>query len=346
MELNTLERTFFDSVVRVQLDFPMNATLKVQEETIDAIVVPEINSNGQFRFKYFNATPYRPPSKDGVLTFVDNEMFGAHPSLQKAWFQNEEVIVTLKKSETFPPREISFHIRVKVLFAASGHTGGLALDRNTIVLEENTLTEARFSLLNFPDFLCGQLTPSPAFFENAEELVENELPDGWSLVLKPPPSRIVLDGNEGWAVTLTKEEMETRGSVTHMGAFTFHDGRKFGTEELNEILTGTGSFLAFVAGHFCLPTVLVGYNENRSAVWGRVYGFPSAQDKSLNWFVNDHDVPQGAYLVRLFPKFWEKWKAKKEEISQAIDLYIRSISSKQTGMFSVRLAKVTRPWKH
>ena len=46
MELNALERTFFDDVLRIQLDVPINATLTVQDESIDMIVVPEINNNG------------------------------------------------------------------------------------------------------------------------------------------------------------------------------------------------------------------------------------------------------------------------------------------------------------
>ena len=331
MELTALERTFFEQVLRVQLDVPIHATLTVQEETIDMIVVPEISNNGHFQFKFSNATAYHPQAENGVITFTGNEMLGVHPSLEMAWLRDEEVKVTLKKSVRFPPQEITFDIKAKVLYAESGHMGRLALDRNMVMLEESLLTETRFSLMNFPDFQCGHYFPDPSFFAKVKELAANELPEGWALSLKPPPSRIVLDGDEEWAVTITKEKKETRGSITHFGAVTFHDGRAYSTEVLTEILAGTGTFFAFVASRHCFPTVAVGYNEKGRPVWGRVASFPDAHNKPLNWFVHSQDVPQGLYLGRLFPKFWEKWKVKSREISEAIDLYIRSTTSSQSG---------------
>ena len=331
MELNALERTFFDDVLRIQLDVPINATLTVQDESIDMIVVPEINNNGYFEFKYFSATPHRPQAENGVMTFTDNQVFGVHPFMEKAWLQDEVVQVTLKKSVSFPPQEITFNVNAEVVHAGSGHMGRLALDRNMVVLEESPFTETRFSLMNFPDFEYGYSFPDPTFFANAQKLADNELPDGWSFRLKAPPSRITLDGDEGWSVTIAKEETETRGSITHTGVITFHDSRAYSPDALTETLTGIGTFFAFVAGHHCFPTVAVGYNKERRPVWGRVARFPDAQRKPLNWFVNSQDIPQGGYLESLFPKFWEKWKVKSKEIGEAIDLYIRSATSRQYG---------------
>ena len=331
MELNALEKTFFDNVLGLSLDVPVNATLTIKDESIDMIVVPEIDSDGHFGFKYSNATPYRPRTENGAITLTGNEIFGVHPSLEMAWLRDEVVKVTLKKSVSFPPRESNFDIKAEVLYAETGHMGRLALDRNMIVLEESPFTETRFSLMNFPDFKYGHSFPDPTFFAKAQKLADNELPDGWSFRLTAPPSRIALDGDEGWSVTITKEETETRGSIAHTGVITFHDSRAYSTEALTEILTGIGTFFAFVAGHHCFPTVAVGYNEERRPVWGRVARFPDARPKPLNWFVNSQDIPQGGYLERLFPKFWEKWKVKSREISEAIDLYIRSATSRQNG---------------
>ena len=331
MELNALERTFFDEVLRLQLDVPINATLTVQDEPIDMIVVPEITKDGRFEFKFFNADPYHPQTENGVITLTENEIFGVHPSLEMAWLRDEVVKLTLKKSVSFPPQENTFDIKAEVLNAGPGHMGRLALDQNMVVLEESPFTETRFSLMNFPDFKYGHSFPDPTFFANVQELIDNELPDGWSFRIKAPPSRITLDGDEGWSVTITREETETRGSITHTGVITFHDSRSYSTDALTETLTGIGTFFAFVAGHHCFPTVAVGYNKERRPVWGRVARFPDAQHKPFNWFVNSQDIPQGGYLEKLFPTFWEKWKVKGREISEAIDLYIRSATSRRNG---------------
>ena len=66
-------------------------------------------------------------------------------------------------------------------------------------------------------------------------------------------------------------------------------------------------------------------------MWGRVAQFPDAQQKRLNWFVNSQDIPEGVYLEELFPKFWERWCEKSTEISEAIDLYVRSATSRRNG---------------
>lgn len=331
MELNALERTFFNEVLRVQLDVPINATLTVQDESIDMIVVPEITNDGHFEFKFYNASPYHPQAENGVMTFVGNEIFGIHPSLETAWLRDEVVKLTLKKSVSFPPQENTFDIKAEVLYAEPGHMGRLTLDRNIVVREESPLTEARFSLINFPNFRCGYYFPDPTFIAKTQKLVDDELPDDWSVRINAPPNRITLGGDEGWYATITKEETETRGSTTHTGVIAFHDGREYSTGALTEILTGLGAFFAFVAGHHCFPTVTVGYNEGRSPAWGRIARFPDIQPKRLNWFVNSQDIPQGVYLERLFSKFWTKWRAKSKEISVAIDLYIRSAISRQNG---------------
>ena len=332
MELNALEKTFFDDILRLELDVPINATLTVQDESIDMIVVPEITNDGHFEFKFYNASPYHPQAENGVLTFTENEFFGVHPSLETAWLRDEVVKLTLKKSVSFPPQENTFDIKAEVLYAGLGHTGRLALDRNMVSLQESAFTETRFSLMNFPDFKGGYSFPDPAFFANAQKFADDELPDGWSFTLKGPPSRITLDGDEGWYVAITKEETETRGSVTHTGVIAFRDKRAYSTDTLTEILTGLGTFFAFVAARHCFPTVVVGYNEERRPVWGRVARFSDAKPKPLNWFLNNsQDIPQGAYLETLFPKFWEKWKLKSKEVSEAMNLYIRSTTSRHHG---------------
>ena len=185
--------------------------------------------------------------------------------------------------------------------------------------------------MNFPDFMNGLSFPDPTLLSKMQELVDNELPDGWGFQLNPPPRRIILDSGEGWFVTITKDETKTRGSITHTGVITGHDGRVHTLDELTDILTGLGSFFAFASGYHCFPTVTIGYGYGGKPMWGRAARFPYARSKPLNWFINSHDVPLGGYIEGLFPKFWTKWKVKSREISEAIDLYIRSATSSENG---------------
>ena len=331
MELNSLERKFFDDVLRVELDVPIAATLAVQDESIDMIVVPEISKDGHFEFQFSNADPYRPQTKNGVMELAGNQIFGVHPALEKAWLRDEVVNVTLKRSVNFPPQQLTFDIKAEVLYSRPGHMGRLAIDRNVVVVEDSPFTETRFSIMNFPDFVYRHPFPDATFLDKVQKLAASELPDGWSFGFQAPPRRIVLDGGDGWSVTLTREETETRGSVTHTGVISFHDGRAYSPDSLAGILTGMSTFFAFVAGHRCFPTVTIGYNKERRPVWGRVAQFPDAQQKRLNWFVNSQDIPEGVYLEELFPKFWERWCEKSTEISEAIDLYVRSATSRRNG---------------
>ena len=310
VELSVLERKFFNDVLRVELDVPISATLAVQDEPIDMIVVPGISKDGHFEFKFYNAAPYRPQTKNGVITWAGNQIFGVHPALEKAWLRDEVVELILKRSVISLPERLTFDIKAQVFYAGPGHTGRLAIDRNVVVVEDSAFTETHFSIVNFPDFVHGPPRPSPTLLDKVQ---------------------IVLDGGDGWSVTLTREETETRGSVTHTGVIAFHDGRAYSAASLAEILTGISTFFAFVAGHHCFPTVTIGYDKERRPVWGRVAQFPDAQNRPLNWFVNTYNFPQGAYLQELFPKFWERWHEKGAEISEAMDLYVRSATSRQSG---------------
>ena len=58
MKLNRLESKFFDDILKTELDGPVHATLEYGETVLDIIVVPEINNQGHFSLKYFNASPY------------------------------------------------------------------------------------------------------------------------------------------------------------------------------------------------------------------------------------------------------------------------------------------------
>ena len=82
MKLNRLESKFFDDILKTELDVPVHATLEYGETALDVVVVPEINNQGHFLLKYFNASPYEPkPDENKVVTLGMREFFGVHPLL-------------------------------------------------------------------------------------------------------------------------------------------------------------------------------------------------------------------------------------------------------------------------
>ena len=44
MELSSLEAKFFDEILNAELDVPVQATLTYKDDSLELIVVPEINS--------------------------------------------------------------------------------------------------------------------------------------------------------------------------------------------------------------------------------------------------------------------------------------------------------------
>ena len=88
MELNTLEETFFQDIVNVELDVPITATLTYLTDNFPLVVVPEIAPQGYFRMRYSNAPSYegkRAVGPDGSTwrEFSGDQMFGGHPVLER-----------------------------------------------------------------------------------------------------------------------------------------------------------------------------------------------------------------------------------------------------------------------
>ncbi len=86
MNLNALERKFFDKILNAELGVPVHATLEYQMETFLIIIVPEIGPDGYFRLNYYNAPAYDPETQCD-----DGKPF-------KEWSNNEITASTIKTS--------------------------------------------------------------------------------------------------------------------------------------------------------------------------------------------------------------------------------------------------------
>ena len=157
MELNRLERRLFDEVLNAELDVPVNATLQYEGNDFDIIIVPEIDSEGWFTLKYFNAPPYDPePQYDesGAVykTWSSDEAFGVHPLLKQAWTSGDLVRVQLSPSTVPLQRRVNANLDANVQYAGIKHRGALTLHENRVQLKCANLKKAEFCAVGFPDF--------------------------------------------------------------------------------------------------------------------------------------------------------------------------------------------------
>ena len=89
MELSSLETKFFKEILNAELDVPIEATLRYENNSLEMIVVPEITPSGRFELKYYNAPAAEPEcnlNESGTLVreWQLEEAFGRHPLLQLA----------------------------------------------------------------------------------------------------------------------------------------------------------------------------------------------------------------------------------------------------------------------
>ena len=97
MDLNSLERRFFDDVLNVKLDEPIHATVSGSGDNVDVIVIPKIHNNGRFILEYYNAPANQPTRhSDGTRSLSFDEV--THPSLR----MGNPVKVQLKTQPSFP----------------------------------------------------------------------------------------------------------------------------------------------------------------------------------------------------------------------------------------------------
>ena len=349
MNLNDLETKFFDRVLNAELSVPVHTTLEYGDDKFDIIVVPEIATEGYFVLKYYNAPSYDPEthfdeSGIGTKSFSVSEVFGTHPSLERAWLARDDVTLQLHTSPLPIQPQRGPELHAKVHYAGDRHRGTLRLKGNQVAVQAAPLKRAEFSLVDFPKFvtpekqrrsIAGIGTPEREMLQSVASRLEGNA----TVKISPSPHQIDLVSGDGWSVTLTQDERQTRGLVSHTGVVTRSDGSQYETSELGDILRGLKYFFAFTAGVYHHPTVVVGYNSHDQPIWGEVGRFETGQRHPVNWFKNDNDAPAGAYLEDLFPKFWQRWKDKTREMVAAVECYVHSNAMKKAGIANDAVAK-------
>ena len=342
MNLNKLERTFFEDVVNVELEVPIHATLTHQGKDFEIIVVPRIDDKGFFKFDYFNAPEFRPePTKldNGRIysTFVGDEMFGANPDLVDAWRKRTPVKLNLKPSRSPMQFKSIPSLDARVLYVGLHNRGSLGIYNSQAVLGNSPLKVAKFSISTFTDFVnpAKQLSSIGGLDERDRadlQRVSGKLGDGASLALAPSQETVVLDTGDGWKITITKDRIPEGEEVTHTGIVEKVDATEFCIDELGQVMEGVRLFFAFTMVKYCFPSVLMGYDSDQKTIFGEVGKFESDRETPVNWFHHGGEGKRGHVLEHFFPRFWSKWKAHAVELTEAIDCYVTSLAMIRAGI--------------
>ena len=348
MELNNLEKNFFDWILTADLDVPVRATFEYEGRTFDCIIVPEIDQEGYFTLKYYNAfvqdstTQTTGSGSDSKMGSIFQDL-GLDPLLERAWLNGDPVAVLMHPAplpiRPGPGRKLD----VAVQYASTGNSGGLVLHESQAIVQNTPIKKAQFSLVGFPDFRSpiGQLSTialigSPVY----EDLktASAKLGDEFTVKIQSSPRRVDLDSGDGWSIRLGRDEKPTRNLVSHTGLIERNDGKECGSEELNDVLQALKYFFAFSAGAYCNPTVVVGFDSQDRPTFGKVSRFEMAPRPLPNWF-NRGSLCFDAALQDLFPGFWRKWKKNKYEIIAVIECYVHSNVMRQSGVPNDAVAK-------
>ena len=109
--------------------------------------------------------------------------------------------------------------------------------------------------------------------------------------------------------------------------------------ELDDVLRALQYFFAFVAGVYCHPTAVIGYDSRNLPVLGEIGRFDLERPNQLNWFSHGNDIEEGSYLEDLFPRFCRLWRKKKNETIALIECYVHSEAMLKAGVLNDAVAK-------
>ena len=349
MKLNDLEARFFEQVLNADLGTPVHATVEYEDDTFEVILAPELNEDGQFILKYYNAPRYEPETQFndagvGTKSLTNDQAFGRHPSLKQAWLDGDPITVRMRPSQLPFKPELSQKLKATVLYAGLHHRGALALDRNQVTLQEAPLTRAEFSVVELPEFVspnrrwesvAGIGTPE----RKALRSLASRLGDDATISIRPSAHHVLLDSGNGWNIKLTRDEQQTRDMISHTGLIEKGDGGEYGTHELGELLEGLKYFFAFTVGIYCFPTVIIGYDSQNRPTWGEIGRFVGTGHRHPNWFNNSSSIRSGVALEALFPIFWSRWGDYKDAMVAMIECYVHSNAMRKAGVLKDAVAK-------
>lgn len=342
IQLNQLEQKFFSSVLCARLDVPIRGHLEVDKTTFPLTIIPHISQDGFFELRYFGAPPYQPEADaTGTRTWNDYEMFGVHPQLKKAW-QNRDIL-NLKLAERPNPFVLlhnvpELDIDVRVLLADLNHQGSLAIHENQVLIQNSTIRRAEFSLVDFPKIVYGttqwlrnlvEKKEFDAFQKDLKSAVDRVDDDNFSIHAKYQ-NKTHLITDDGWEISLVEDEEQTRNRNSYTGTIMRKDGSEFDCLQLRNILEGLTKFFSFASCAYRHPTAVIAYGTDDTVVWGQIGRF-DLMPRFENWFRNASELAHNVILEFLFPKFWAKWEAKKNEYSAAIEYYVNSRAMQREG---------------
>ena len=326
--LNRLETRFFKNVLNAELNVPVRATLEYGKCEFEMIVVPEVDEDGYFILRYFDASACEPETQIDESGVESKSLdiyaaFGQHSELKRAWVRSDPVTLQLHTKPVLfdaMPRGVRKNPKLdgRVQLPDTYHKGTLRLGNNQVTVEGVAVERSEFCIVGFPDFRdVGRQADS------ASESLPN----------------VVLETGDGCKITLAKDAEQTRGAVSHTGVIEKEDGGDFGTDELVEILDGLTLFLSFAVGAWCYPTVVIGYNSENRAVWGEIGRFNRDRQQWPTWFEHNSSSREGGDLEGVFPRFWRRWKEKGDEITAVIQCYVLSHRMRETGLMGDAVAK-------
>ena len=193
------------------------------------------------------------------------------PELLEAWKNQEAVILHFDAATPVTESAEARKLAARVSRVDTNHRGRVVLHENIVRRECSPLTSAEFSIVNFPDFFTWR-RPRESVKQGGDGSI-NFIPVGHSMV---------LIGDDGWTITVARDNEKTRGWISHTGLIEKrgHDG--FDEVELCKVLELLKYFFAFTMGSYCLNTAVVGYGADDGPVWGQVGKFEDNQRREIN----------------------------------------------------------------
>ena len=312
MQLNRIEEKFFSDVLRAELNVPIRANLRVYDEELPAMVIPQITQKGYFELRYFGI-PVPPPEIDskGIQSWSFDDVIGVHPALGRAWHNRDNI--TLELTERPNPFAVlqktsGPHICARVLSAEGNNKGGLAICDNQVQLEKSTISRAEFSLVDFSEIFHDGLTwmrnliaknELDAFQDELRSAITRVDDDSFSIHTKYQP-KTNLHSENGWEITLAMDDKQTRGCNSYTGTIRRQNREGFEIQQLRHVLNGLTRFFSFASSAFRHPTAALAYDADDRIVWGLVGKF-DLSPRFSNWFDHSGSVAENALLEYIFP---------------------------------------------
>ena len=139
MQFNDLEQEFFSGVLKAELDVPVDAVLRFDEEEFPLTIIPQVSEDGYFELRYYGAPAYKPEPVEGQLSWSDSEIFGTHPQLRRLWISGRTVNLRFedRPAPTAFQGDLSGpNMEAKIILADWNHRGILGVKNNQIVVRE------------------------------------------------------------------------------------------------------------------------------------------------------------------------------------------------------------------